>query len=97
MLQQIRHILEYEKPWAMDLQNPLDVAKKIAVFRAVKTRLLAGFGKRLARETGAQDVMTRNMVNANLAYVPRRLDGEVQPVKASQVFVDLAGEYALMS
>lgn len=97
MAEQVGHILKNEESGALGPEDAYDVVDQIAVFAAVEAFLLAGVGKRLAGEAGAEDVVVGDFLETDIVDVARCPHAEVRLIQPVQLRIDFAGENAFVS
>src|SRR5260370_38385216 len=97
MALQIRNVLKNDVLRLVMLEHPKDVLEKVAPFRAIEALLVSGLGERLAGRARTEDVVSGNAGNGHLTDVSARAHAEVFLVKSLQVYIELAGKYAVMA
>ena len=96
MAQKVWHVLDQEKARLVTLQYPNDIFEQIAPLRAVKSTLVASLREGLARESGAENVVSRDLLILG-TDVAKWLNFEVLVIEFGEVGIDLACEYAAMA
>lgn len=96
---QIGHVLKNDISWAVISHNIADILKEVAaLFFIMEALLFASLAEGLARESGAQNVVCRNIFRANGSDIALDVTaGEIDCVQSPQVCFKLAGKDTVVS
>ena len=96
MAYKVRDILDYKELRLVPMQNSDHVIDEIAPLRTFQATLLAGFRKWLARKSGAQNIVLRDILELDLPDISRRFQSKILLIKSGKVMIEFAREDTAM-